>query len=258
MPASMEGQAAIITGGSRGICLAAARAMLDRGASVCITGRHQEVLDEAIAYLDAGERVLGVAGHVADADHRAEVVERTLGTFGSVDVLVNGVGINPYYGTISELSEEIALKMYRTNVLVPLEWFKLVEKAWMAGHGGSVVNLSSAGAFPGSGGPLLGSYNITKAALVRLTEHLALEKAPLRIRVNAVAPGTVRTNFAAQFWSENEAAAAAAYPLGRAGEPEDVGEAIAYLASPDASWVTGQTLAIEGGFLLTSSVDELA
>lgn len=258
MPASMNDQAAIITGGSRGICLAAARAILDRGGSVCITGRHQEVLDAAVAYLDEGDRVLAMAGHVSDADHRSEVVDRTLSTFGSVDVLVNGVGINPYYGTISELDEELAVKMFRTNVLVPLEWFKLVEKAWMAEHGGAVVNLSSAGAFPGSGGPLLGAYNVTKAALVRLTEHLALEKAPLRIRVNAVAPGTVRTNFAAQFWSDNEEAAAAAYPLGRAGEPEDVGEAIAYLASADAGWITGQTLAIEGGFLLTSSVDELA
>ena len=146
--------------------------------------------------------------------------------------------------------------MYRTNVLAALAWFTRCEKAWMGEHGGSVVNLSSAGAY--RGGPLLGSYGITKAAMIRLTEQLALEKAPLGIRVNAVAPGTVRTRFAAQFWEGNEDAAAAAYPIGRAGEPEDVGEAIAFFASRDSSWITGQTLAIDGGLLLTTLVDSLA
>jgi 3-oxoacyl-[acyl-carrier protein] reductase len=146
--------------------------------------------------------------------------------------------------------------MYKTNVLAALEWFKLVEKAWMGEHGGSVVNLASAGAF--RGGPLLGSYGMTKIAMIRLTEQLALEKARKGIRCNAVAPGTIRTKFAAMFWEDNEEAAAAAYPLGRAGEPEDVGEAIAFLASDDSSWITGQTICIDGGYLLTTSVDSLA
>lgn len=256
MPASMKGQTAIVTGGSRGICLAAARAMLERGASVCITGRHEDQLSDALAELSAGEAAIAVAGHAGDAEHRAATVQRVMDTFGSIDVLVNGVGINPFYGSLSDLSEDVALKMYRTNVLAALEWFKLVERAWMAEHGGSVVNLASAGAY--RGGPLLGSYGITKAALIRLTEQLALEKAHLRIRCNAVAPGTVRTKFAAKFWETDEEGAAAAYPLGRAGEPVDVGEAIAFLASDDASWVTGQTLCIEGGYLLTTSVDSLA
>lgn len=256
MPASMDGQTAIVTGGSRGICLAAAKAMLDRGASICITGRHADQLAEALGYLDAGERAISVAGHAAEAEHQDDTVERVMTKFGSIDVLVNGVGINPYYGSTSDLPEEVAIKMYRTNVLAALAWFTRCEKAWMGEHGGSVVNLSSAGAY--RGGPLLGSYGITKAAMIRLTEQLALEKAPLGIRVNAVAPGTVRTRFAAQFWEGNEDAAAAAYPIGRAGEPEDVGEAIAFFASRDSSWITGQTLAIDGGLLLTTLVDSLA
>lgn len=255
MPASMKGRAAIITGGSRGIGLAAASAMLDRGASVCLTGRHEDQLTDALSQLGAGDRAIAVTGHAADAGHRQGTVDTVLSAFGSVDVLVNGVGINPYYGSLSELPEDVAVKMYKTNVLAALEWFKVVEKAWMAEHGGSVVNLSSAGAY--RGGPLLGSYGMTKIAMIRLTEQLALEKAP-KIRCNAVAPGTVRTQFAAQFWSENEEAAAAAYPLGRIGRPEDVGEAIAFLASDDASWITGQTLLIDGGYLLTTSVDSLA
>jgi NAD(P)-dependent dehydrogenase (short-subunit alcohol dehydrogenase family) len=255
MPASMKGRAAIITGGSRGIGLAAASAMLDRGASVCLTGRHEDQLADALKHLDVGDRAIAVPGHTADAEHRQQTVDTVMKTFGSVDVLVNGVGINPYYGSLSDLSEEIALKMYKTNVLAALEWFKLVEKAWMGEHGGSVVNLASAGAY--RGGPLLGSYGMTKIAMIRLTEQLALEKAP-KIRCNAVAPGTIRTKFAAKFWVDDEEAAAAAYPLGRAGEPEDVGEAIAFLASDDSSWMTGQTLCIDGGYLLTTSVDSLA
>lgn len=255
MPASMNGRTAIITGGSRGIGLAAARSMLDRGARVCITGRHGDQLKEALDHLNVGARAIAIEGHVADADDRAATVQRTLDEFGSIDVLVNGVGINPYYGSISDLTEEIALKMYRTNVLAALEWTKAVEIAWMGEHGGAIVNLASAGAF--RGGPLLASYNMTKVAMVRMTEQIALEKAP-RIRCNAVAPATVRTKFAAQFWSDDEAAAAAAYPMGRAGEPEDVGETIAFLASDDSSWITGQTLCIDGGYMLTTSVDSLA
>jgi NAD(P)-dependent dehydrogenase (short-subunit alcohol dehydrogenase family) len=252
----MKGRAAIVTGGSRGIGLAGASAMLDRGASVCLTGRHEDQLAEALKHLDAGDRAIAVTGHTADAAHREQTVDKVMSTFGSVDVLVNGVGINPYYGSLSDLSEDLAVKMYKTNVLAALEWFKLVEKAWMGEHGGSVVNLASAGAF--RGGPLLGSYGMTKIAMIRLTEQLALEKARKGIRCNAVAPGTIRTKFAAMFWEDNEEAAAAAYPLGRAGEPEDVGEAIAFLASDDSSWITGQTICIDGGYLLTTSVDSLA
>jgi NAD(P)-dependent dehydrogenase (short-subunit alcohol dehydrogenase family) len=255
MPASMKDRSAIITGGSRGIGLAAASAMLDRGASVCLTGRHEDQLGDALSQLDVGSRAIAVTGHAADGDHRQKTVDSVMSAFGSVDVLVNGVGINPYYGSLSDLAEDVAVKMYKTNVLAALEWFKLVEAAWMGEHGGSVVNLASAGAL--RGGPLLGSYGVTKAALIRLTEQLALEKAP-KIRCNAVAPGTIKTRFAGKFWIENEEAAAAAYPLGRVGEPRDVGEAIAFLASDDAAWITGQTLFIDGGYLLTTSVDSLA
>lgn len=251
----MDGKVAVITGGSRGIGLAAARAMLDRGASVCITGRHEDELAAAELELNATGRVIAIAGHAADAEHRQETVTRVLAEFGSLDILVNGVGINPYYGTLSELPEEVAVRMYRSNVLVALHWFVAAERAWMGEHGGSVVNLASAAAY--RGGPLLGSYAITKMAMIRMTEQLALEKAP-KIRVNAVAPGTVRTRFAAKFWSDDEEAAAAAFPLGRAGEPADVGESIAFLASDDAGWITGQTLRIDGGYLLTTSVDSLA
>src|SRR5690625_4692871 len=106
MPASMEGLAAIVTGGSRGIGLAAARAMLDRGASVCLTGRHDDQLAEALQTLDAGDKAITVAGHTADPEHRVNTAERVLEAFGSIDVLVNGVGINPYYGSLSELPED--------------------------------------------------------------------------------------------------------------------------------------------------------
>jgi hypothetical protein len=127
--------------------LAAASTMLDRGAWVCLTGRHEDQLTDALSRLDAGDRAIAVTGHAADAGHRQATVDTVMSAFGSVDVLVNGVGINPYYGSLSDLPEDTAVKMYKTNVLAALEWFKAVEKAWMGQHGGSVVNLASAAAY---------------------------------------------------------------------------------------------------------------
>src|ERR1700689_1258625 len=110
MPASMKDRSAIITGGSRGIGLAAASAMLDRGASVCLTGRHEDQLADALSQLDVGSRAIAVTGHAADGDHRQKTVDTVMSAFGSVDVLVNGVGINPYYGSLSDLAEDVAVK----------------------------------------------------------------------------------------------------------------------------------------------------
>jgi NAD(P)-dependent dehydrogenase (short-subunit alcohol dehydrogenase family) len=126
-------------------------------------------------------------------------------------------------------------------------WTSLAVKAWMGEHGGSVVNVASIGGLAPE--PTLGVYNATKAALMHLTRQLALELAP-RVRVNAVAPGVVRTKLAELLWRDHEEELNAALPLGRIGEPADIGAAVAFLASPDASWITGQTLVIDGGALL--------
>jgi 3-oxoacyl-[acyl-carrier protein] reductase len=250
MPDAMTGKVAIVTGGSAGIGLAAAQALLDRGASVCITGRKQARLDQGLAALDDPARVIGIAGNAGDLTHRDEVVAATASRFGPVDVLVNGVGINPFYGNLVDLDLDVARKTLDANLVIALAWVQAVYASSMAERGGSIVNLTSVGGMVPA--PKLGIYCVSKAAMIMLTRQLALELAP-RIRVNAVAPATVKTRFAAALWQDDEVTATQPYPLASLGEPRDIGEAIAYLASDDARWVTGQTLAIDGGLLLTTS-----
>jgi NAD(P)-dependent dehydrogenase (short-subunit alcohol dehydrogenase family) len=250
MPHDMNGKVAIVTGGSAGIGLAAARALLDRGASVCITGRKPERLETGVAELGETDRVLGLAGNANELAHRDHVIAATTERFGPIDVLVNGIGINPFYGLMVDVDLDVARKTLDANVITALAWVQAVHASSMAERGGSIVNLSSAGGL--IPGPMLGIYSVSKAAMISLTRQLALELAP-KVRVNAVAPATVKTRFAAALWEEDEEAATAVYPLGSLGEPRDIGEAIAYLASDDARWTTGQTLLIDGGLLLTTS-----
>jgi NAD(P)-dependent dehydrogenase (short-subunit alcohol dehydrogenase family) len=248
----MHGRTAIITGGSRGIGLGAARAMLDRGANVCLTARKEDGLAAARAELDGGDRVLTFAGHGGDPAHRAAAVAAAIERFESVDVLVNNAAINPFYGKLMDIDLDLARKTMDMNVVAAIGWSQEVHRAWMGENGGSIVNVASVGGRRASAN--LGIYSTSKAALIHLTENLALELAP-DVRVNAVAPGLVKTDFAAALWKEQEQRVSALFPLARLGTIEDIGAAIAFLASDDSGWITGQTLVIDGGLLLTSTSD---
>lgn len=238
---------AIVTGASRGIGFAAAQALVERGDRVVITGRDVASLEEAVAALGGPEVALGVAGKSHDAAHRAETVERAMETFGRVDHLVNNVGTNPVYGSMVDLDLDAARKILDINVVATLGWVQLVHKAWQAEHGGAIVNVSSVSALGPA--PGIGMYGASKAALVQLTQQLAHELAP-RVRVNAVAPAVVRTKFAEALFAGHEEQVVKSYPLGRLGEPQDVGGAIAFLLSEQAAWITGQTLVLDGGLTL--------
>ncbi|RAG86639.1 3-oxoacyl-ACP reductase [Streptacidiphilus pinicola] len=238
---------AIVTGASRGIGFAAAQALVERGDRVVITGRDAASLDEAVAALGGPEVALGVAGKSHDAAHRAETVERAMETFGRVDHLVNNVGTNPVYGSMVDLDLDAARKILDINVVATLGWVQLVHKAWQAEHGGAIVNVSSVSALGPA--PGIGMYGASKAALVQLTQQLAHELAP-RVRVNAVAPAVVRTKFAEALFAGHEEQVVKSYPLGRLGEPQDVGGTIAFLLSEQAAWITGQTLVLDGGLTL--------
>ncbi|MER7986146.1 SDR family oxidoreductase [Streptomyces noursei] len=248
MTRRFEGKTAIVTGASRGIGLAIAERLVAEGAKVVVTARKQEALDEAVARLGGPEHAIGVAGHAADVDHQAEVVKRSIESFGSAGLLVNNTGINPVYGPLMELDIDVARKIVEVNCLAALSWTQQVHRAWMSAHGGAVVNISSvAGIRPAPG---IGLYGASKAMLTHVTEELAVELGP-DIRVNAVAPAVVKTQFASQLYEGREAEAAAAYPLGRLGVPEDIGSVVAFLLSGDAAWITGQLLVIDGGVTLT-------
>jgi len=248
---ALKDRVAIVTGASRGIGLGIAAELVRQGARVCVTARGQEALDAAVAELGGPDVAIAVPGKCDDAVHQAEAVARTIEAFGSLDMLVNNTGINPVYGPIADVDPVAAAKILAVNVLAPLAWTRRARDAWMGEHGGSIVNVSSVAGFRPS--PGIGMYGVSKAALIRLTTELAVELGP-RIRVNAVAPAIVKTKFATVLYEGREEQVAAAYPLKRLGVPEDIAGAVAFLLSDQASWITGQTLVLDGGVTLTGGV----
>jgi NAD(P)-dependent dehydrogenase (short-subunit alcohol dehydrogenase family) len=246
----LSGQVAIVTGASRGIGFAIAQRFVAEGAKVAITGRDAAALDNAVKDLGGPEVAIAIPGKGDDADHRAAVVDTVLGAFGPVNILVNNIGINPAYGPLGSVDLGAARKMLEVNVLGTLGWVQEALRGGLDEQGGSIVNISSvSGVRPAPG---IAFYGVTKAALIHLTEELAVELAP-RIRVNAVAPAVVKTRFATALYEGREEEVAAKYPLQRLGVPEDVAGTVAFLCSPDAGWITGQTIVIDGGVTLTGS-----
>lgn len=247
---SHSGRAALVTGASRGIGYAIAEALVARGDRVCITGRNEDALKEAVERLGA-DRVIGVAGKAHDEAHQAVAVERAMEAFGRLDFLVNNAGTNPVFGPIADLDLDVLRKVFETNVVSALGLAQRVWKAWQKENGGAIVNIASTAGLSTS--PFIAAYGVSKAAMINLTGQLALEFAP-GVRVNAIAPAVVKTKFAAALYEGREEEAAAAYPLGRLGIPEDIGGVAAFLTSDQAAWITGQTLVVDGGIFLNAGV----
>ncbi|MFE2998894.1 SDR family oxidoreductase [Nocardia sp. NPDC059246] len=238
----LTGRTAIVTGASRGIGLAAAQAIAAAGGNVVVTSRGQESADAAAAGI--GGNAIGFAARAADEDDARCCIDAALERFGSVDILVNNAATNPAYGPVCDQDYARFAKTFEVNLWAPILWTSLATRAWMGEHGGVVVNTASIGGMGFEAN--LGVYNASKAALIHLTKQLALELSP-RVRVNAVAPGVVRTKLAEALWKEQEGQLNSATALSRIGEPEDVGSVIAFLVSDAASWVTGETFVIDGG-----------
>ena len=243
---SFEGRTALVTGASRGIGLAIAQSLVDRGARVVVTARKADALAAAVEQLGGPDKAVAVAGNAADADHRAEAVRTAVETFGSLDHLVGNVGINPVFGPLMEAPLDAFRKILDTNVVASLGLVQEAWRAWMSEHGGSVLMVASVAGLKSSEG--IAAYGVSKAALINLTTQLAVELGP-KVRVNAVAPAVVKTQFAEALFTGREDKLAKQYPVGRLGAPEDIGEAAAYLLGDSAGWVTGQTLVLDGGAL---------
>lgn len=244
---SLKDRVAIVTGASRGIGLGIARELVQRGAKVCITARKPEPLAEAVNELGGPDVAIAVPGKADDAAHQQEAIEKTIETFGRLDMLVNNTGVNPIFGPITEVDPAAAAKIFGVNVLAPLSWIKLARDSWMGEHGGSIVNVASIAGLRAS--PGIGMYGVTKAALIRLTVELGVELGP-KIRVNAVAPAVVKTKFATVLYEGREEEVSSRYPLKRLGVPDDVAGAVVFLLSDEAGWMTGQTIVLDGGVTL--------
>ncbi|MEV4277333.1 SDR family oxidoreductase [Actinoplanes xinjiangensis] len=247
----MADQVAIVTGASRGIGFAIAQRFVAQGVRVAVTGRDADALEAAVKELGGPEVALGVAGKGDDPAHRAAVIDAVRERFGPVTTLINNIGINPAYGPLATLDLNAARKMAEVNLIGTLGWIQEALRGGLGETGGSIVNISSvSGVRPAPG---IAFYGTTKAALIHLTEELAVELAP-KIRVNAVAPAVVKTRFASALYEGREAEVAATYPLQRLGNTDDVAGTVAFLCSPDAAWITGQTIVIDGGITLTGAV----
>ena len=234
-----------MTGASRGIGRAVASAFAEAGAKVVLTSRKQDALEEAAATIDGETAVF--AANAGEPEQAEACIAFAVERFGSVDVLVNNAATNPYQGPAIDIDLPRYDKTMQVNLRGPMVWTQAAYRASMAERGGTVVNVASAGGF--STEPTISVYNTTKAGLIYLTRALAAELGPA-VRVNAVAPGLVKTDMARALWERGEEAIAKAFPLKRLGVPEDIANAVLFLASDKSSWITGQTLVIDGGMLV--------
>ena len=244
----LDQKIAIVTGASRGIGRAIAEIFAREGARVVICGRKQDTLDRAAGEL--GSNVKGIACHVGRAKELLELRDRTLAEFGRVDILVNNAGTNIAVGPAIELDDAAFDKMVEINLKSVFRLTNLVAPGMCQRGSGAIVNIASiAGLHPQHHGML---YSMTKAALIMMTQSYARELGPRGVRVNAIAPGLIQTQLSEYYWKDaaQQQAVVDRQPLRHLGQPEEVAQAALLLASGRGSFITGQTLVVDGGILL--------
>jgi NAD(P)-dependent dehydrogenase (short-subunit alcohol dehydrogenase family) len=246
----LDGRVAIVTGASKGIGAAVARALAEAGARVVVSSRKQEAVDEvAHAIAAAGGQALAIAANVGRPDEARALVDRTVAECGGVDVVVNNAAVNPVYGPVLDADDAVFDKIMAVNVKGPLELCRRAYPSMRARGAGSVINVSSVGGV--SPEPGLGLYSVSKAALVSLTKVLAHEWGPDGVRANVICPGLIKTKFSQALWQDERVLrhTLAQQPLKRVGEPEDVAGLALFLASDAAAYCTGGVYTADGGYL---------
>ncbi|MGI8794752.1 MAG: SDR family oxidoreductase [Acidimicrobiales bacterium] len=245
MDTTLDGKVALVTGASKGIGFAIAKRLADAGAKVVLSSRKQDQLDAAASNIDGDTFVF--AANAGEPDQAEACVDAAIAHFGALDILVNNAATNPYMGKAVDIDLGRYDKTVQVNLRGPFVWTQLAWSKWMESHGGNVINIASIGGMTFGGA--IGVYDNTKAALIHLTGHFAVELAP-KVRVNGIAPGLVKTDFARALWEPAEEQVAKRLPLERLGEPDDIARAALFLASEASSWMTGQTLVVDGGAMV--------
>ena len=246
----LTGKVAIVTGSSRGIGKASAEALAAHGAKVVISSRKQDACDEVAAAINAEHgdgTAIAIAASISDKAALERLVVETRAAFGRIDILVCNAASNPYYGPLAGIEDDQFRKILDNNVLSNHWLIQQVAPEMRERKDGAIIIVSSIGGLRGS--PVIGAYNVSKAADFQLARNYAVEYGPDNVRVNCIAPGLIRTDFARALWEdpEREKQTNRSTPLRRIGEPHEIAGAVVYLASPAAAFMTGQAMVIDGG-----------
>jgi len=245
----LTGKVAIVTGSSRGIGKAIAERMAEHGAKVVISSRKAGPCEEVAAAINERRpgHAISIPANISSKDDLQRLVDETRTAFGKIDILVCNAASNPYYGSQLDITDDAFNKILNNNIVANNWLVSMVAPEMKERHDGAVIVVSSIGGLRGS--TVIGAYCISKAADMQLARNLAQELGPAGIRVNCIAPGLVKTDFARALWDtpEGEKRASSGTPLRRLGEPDDIAGAAVFLASKAGSWMTGQTIVIDGG-----------
>jgi NAD(P)-dependent dehydrogenase (short-subunit alcohol dehydrogenase family) len=253
MDQTLSGKVAIVTGASRGIGQSIAETLAQAGAKVVIASRKQEDLEKVAASIkEAGGESLPVAAHTGKKDTLTALVQKTVDTYGRLDILINNAATNPHFGTLLDAEDSLWQKTIEVNVMGNVWLCQAAVPHMRAAGGGKIVNIASiVGLNPGR---FQGIYSATKAAVISLTKTLAMELGSENIQVNAIAPGLVQTKFAQVLWESESMmeVVKARTPLGRIGQPEEIAGLALWLSSPASSFTTGSVFVVDGGVTLGS------
>jgi NAD(P)-dependent dehydrogenase (short-subunit alcohol dehydrogenase family) len=245
----LTGKVAIITGSSRGIGKAMAERMADHGAKVVISSRKAGPCEEVAKAINEKHpgAAIAVPANISSKEDLQRVVDETRKAFGKIDILVCNAASNPYYGPMSGISDDAFRKILDNNIVSNHWLIQMVAPEMKERRDGAIIIVSSIGGLRGNA--VIGAYNISKAADFQLARNLAHELSPDNIRVNCIAPGLVKTDFARALWDtpEAERRSSSTTPLRRLGEPDDIAGAAVFLASKAGSWMTGQAVVVDGG-----------
>ncbi len=250
----LSGKVAVVTGSSRGIGRAIVEQMAEQGAKVVVSARNVEPCRETATAINAkfGDgRAIAIAANISSKEQLKHLVEETMRVFGQIHILVCNAASNPHYGPMHTITDEQFRKILDNNILANHWLISLVAPQMIARKEGSIIIVSSVGGFKGS--PVIGAYCISKAADFQLARNLAVELGPHNVRINCIAPGLVRTDFARALWENPDTLkrSTARTPLGRIGEPDEIAGVAILLASLAGSFITGQTIVVDGGATIT-------